>query len=75
MLKYTGFNLMLFLLDLFLFSTRNVMFKTAALLGTGIAIGCYYQSHKNGADKTKTKNLTKTSKNDKNDDKDIQPQS
>ncbi|MBJ8554057.1 hypothetical protein P7L54_18115 [Acinetobacter bereziniae] len=51
------------------------MFKTAALLGTGIAIGCYYQSHKNGADKTKTKNLTKTSKNDKNDEKDIQPQS
>jgi hypothetical protein len=50
------------------------MFKTAALLGTGIAIGCYYQSHKNGSDKTKAKNLTKVSK-DAKDEKDQQGQS
>ncbi|KAF1021110.1 MAG: hypothetical protein GAK29_03466 [Acinetobacter bereziniae] len=47
------------------------MFKTAALLGTGIAIGCYYQSHKNGSDKSKAKSLSKTSKSDKNE-KDVQ---
>jgi len=39
---------------------RCVMFKTVALLGTGVAIAYYYRSHKNNAEKTKGKNLAKT---------------
>jgi len=40
------------------------MLKTVALLGTGIAIACYYQSHKNNPQKTKGKNLAKIKDDD-----------
>ena len=55
---------MLFLIDVIQFSMRYIMLKTLALLGTGIAIACYYQSHKNNPQKTKGKNLAKTKDDD-----------
>ncbi len=51
---------MVSLIHVIQFSMRYVMFKTVALLGTGVAIAYYYRSHKNNAEKTKGKNLAKT---------------
>ncbi|MFW2149545.1 hypothetical protein ACK2M2_15720 [Acinetobacter sp. TY1] len=44
------------------------MLKTVALIGTGIAIGCCYQSYKKDPQKSKSKNLEKSGKQSKDSD-------
>lgn len=55
---------MVSLIDVIQFSMRCVMFKTVALLGTGVAIAYYYRSHKTNAQKIKGKNLAQTKESD-----------
>ncbi|WP_171263369.1 hypothetical protein [Acinetobacter sp. ANC 4648] len=44
------------------------MLKAVALLGTGIAIGCCYQSFKKDPKKSRDKNLDKVGKTAKEDE-------